>query len=176
MPSTFTQLPRPQKIRQRATLLLLGLLLFCPLVAVGGEFTVKTPEGALFDSRTHYYDAERKRVFKRSEFVGLHGEEKRLAYASVGMQSGPRDPERWKETREAWKQELDARQHRRFLIAQEKANRRRGVTPKDDSTYYAWITLNDGTRILLMRRPGATNGSTATTPVVQPPVRRPGSA
>jgi len=153
MPSTFPQLPRPQAIRKRATLLLLGLLLLCPLAAMGGEFTIETPEGALFDSRTHFYDIGTRKVVKRAAFVGLHGEEKRQAYAAVGMQSGPYDLEKWRESREAWKQELATRHHRRFLIAQEKANRRRGITPNEDDDYYAWIKMPDGTRILLMRTP-----------------------
>ena len=153
MPFTFTQLPRPQTTRQWASSILLGLILSCPLVAVGGEFTVKSPEGALFDSRTHFYDAEQKTVIKKAEFVGLHGDEKRLAYAAVGMQSGPRDPERWKETREAWKQELDARHHRRFLIAQEKASRRRGITPEQEHNYYTMVQMRNGTRLLFIRTP-----------------------
>ena len=175
MPAVSTQLPWPAQARQRATRLLLGLFLFCPIAATGAEFTVTTPEGAMFDSRTHSYDPVRKEVIKRPQFVGLHGQEKRDAYAAAGLRTGPRDPERWKESRESWKQEIDARHHRRFLIAQEKATQRRGVTPNEQSNYYAWITLNDGTRILLMRGPATTNGSTATIPVVRPPVRRPGS-
>ena len=175
MPSTFTELPHPQPTRQRARWILLGLLLSCPLVAIGGEFTVKTPEGALFDSRTHFYDAEQKTVIKKAEFVGLHGDEKRLAYAAVGMQSGPRDAERSKETREAWKQELNARHHRRFLIAQEKANRRRGITPNETDNYYAWITLRDGTRIFLARQDGSTSGSAEPLAVALPAARRPGA-
>ncbi|MFP6618050.1 MAG: hypothetical protein VB877_01805 [Pirellulaceae bacterium] len=152
MPTHFTKLQRPRRARQRATRLLLGLLLLCPLAAIGGEFTFETPEGALFDCRTYYYDAIRKQVIKRPQFVGLYGQEKRDAYAAVGVRTGPRDVELWKETRDTWKEELATRHHRRFIIAQEKANRRRGVvTPNENDSYVAWITLPDGTRILMVR-------------------------
>ena len=159
MPSSFTPIPRPQTTRQRARWLLLGLILSCPLVAVGGEFTVKTPEGALFDARTHFYDVRTRKVVKRARFVGLHGEEKRQAYADVGMQSGPYDLEKWRESREAWKQELATRHHRRFLIAQEKANRRRGITPNEEDDYYAFFRMPDGTRVLLLRTNGISTGA-----------------
>ena len=159
MPTVSTQLPWPGRARRQATRLLLALLLLCPLAAIGGEFTFKTPEGALFDCRTYYYDAVRKEVIKRPQFVGLYGQEKRDAYAAVGVRTGPRDVERWKETRDAWKEELGTRHHRRFIIAQEKANRRRGVvTPNETDSITAWITLPDGTRILMVRnRPGSSS-------------------
>ena len=159
MPFAFNQLPPPRKARQRATRLLLGLLMLCPLTATGGEFTFETPEGALFDSRTHFYDPGMRKVVKRARFVGLHGEEKRRAYSAVGMQSGPYDLDKWRESREAWTQELATRRHRRFLIAQEKANRRRGITPNEEDNYYAWIKMSDGTRILLMRTPGVSTAA-----------------
>ena len=131
----------------------------CPLAAFGGDFTIKTPEGALFDVRTHFYDAGTRKVIKRARFTGLHGEEKRQAYAAVGMQIGPYDLEKWTESREAWKQELAKRHHRRFLLAQEKANRRRGITPNEEDDYYAFVKMPDGTRILLLRTNGISTGA-----------------
>lgn len=157
-------------------------LLCSPLPGAAGEFTFTTPEGAMFDARTHFYDPERRTVIKRAEFVGLYGQAKRDAYAAVGMRSGPRDPELWKESREAWKQELAGRHHLRVLRAQEMGNRRRGITPNNEDNYYAWITLSDGTRIFLTRQPGSMSDSAQPPPAAMPlpaqlqRVRRPGGA
>ena len=74
---------------------LLLLLLLCPLQASAGQYTAKTPEGAVYDTRTHYYDRAARKVVMRQQYSSLKGEEKQAAYKALGIQLGPHDPEKW---------------------------------------------------------------------------------
>jgi hypothetical protein len=74
---------------------LLALLLFCPLQASAGQYTAKSPEGAIYDTRTHYYDRVARKVVMRQKYSSLKGEEKKAAYQALGIQLGPQDPYKW---------------------------------------------------------------------------------
>ena len=96
------------------TSFLLLLFLFSSQ-ALAGEFTRTTPQGALYDVRTHDY--KYGRVVKRPEFKGLYGYEKREAYKAIGMVVGGYDHEKWLSAQERWKKELEYRQARRKQLA-----------------------------------------------------------
>jgi hypothetical protein len=137
----------------------LCLTLLSPLPLMAGEFTQTSPQGALFDVRTHYYDQRKERVIKRPQFEGLHGEAEREAYAKVNIQLGPRNPERSRRAREAWNREIDSRRALRVSIAKEKAAQRRGFLPEKNFDYFSVVRLPDGTTMVFMRTPTGTSST-----------------
>lgn len=113
------------------TLFLLLLLLFSSQ-ALAGEFTRETPQGALYDVRTHDY--KNGKVFLRPEFQGLYGDEKREAYKAIGMTIGGHDHEKWLAAQERWKKELEYRQERRRQLATRTTSR--NTTTRRPTGYY----------------------------------------
>lgn len=151
-PSSWTEGRLYRTIRRS----LLCLTLLTPLPLMAGEFTSKSPQGALFDVRTHYYDQRQQRVIKRPQFEGLHGEAARDAYAKVNIQLGPRNLEKSRRAREAWNRELDSRRALRVSIAKEKAAQRRGFLPEKEFDYFSVVRLPDGTTMVFMKTPSGT--------------------
>lgn len=101
------------------------LIVVFTLEVFSGEFTCKTPEGALYDSRTHYY--LNGKVFKNPELRGLRGEEQVEAYAKLGIIVGPLDPQKSIEATQRRKKELASRHALRIQIAQQRSNARRQI-------------------------------------------------
>ena len=112
-------------------LFLLLLLLFSSQ-ALAGEFTRETPQGALYDVRTHDY--KNGKVVLRLEFQGLYGDKKREAYKAIGMTIGGYDHEKWLAAQEQWKKELEYRQARRRQLATRTTSR--NTTTRRPTGYY----------------------------------------
>ena len=89
--------------------LLLALVILSPLPVLGEEFTAETPEGAFYDIRTHYYEPMQQKVLLKKEYKNISGEEKKAAYAELGIQLGPRDLDKWLLAQQRWKQTLTER-------------------------------------------------------------------
>ena len=81
-----------------------------------------TPEGAVYDVRTHQY--RDGKVHLRPELGGLRGEDKREIYDLLGLTINAGSA-KWLEAQERWKSELDRRHALRVQIAQEYAQKRR---------------------------------------------------
>ena len=89
--------------------LLLAFIILSPLSATADEFTAKSPQGAVYDTRTHYYEPIVQRVLPREECKKISQEEKKFAYAELGIQLGPRDLDKWLLAQQRWKQTLTER-------------------------------------------------------------------
>jgi len=55
----------------------------------------ETPQGALYDIRTHIYSPERKQPVRLAQFNGMTNAQRKGAYARLGIQLGPTDPEKY---------------------------------------------------------------------------------
>lgn len=55
----------------------------------------ETPQGALYDIRTYIYSPERKQPVRREQFNGMTNAERKEAYARLGIQLGPTNPEKY---------------------------------------------------------------------------------
>ena len=110
--------------------LLLALVILSPLSVLGEEFTAETPEGALYDTRTHYYEPMKQKVLLRKEYKNISGEEKKAAYAELGIQLGPRDLDKWLLARQSWQQTVkERRQQAAELSVQRRKDRRSQPRP-----------------------------------------------
>ena len=114
-------------------IILLTLLL--PSPALAEKFLRTSPEGAVYDSRTHRY--RNGEVSLRSELEGLRGEDKREAYALLGLTINA-GSEKWQEAQERWQSELDYRHALRVQRAQRYAQRRSGGLQRNPVIYYQW--------------------------------------
>ena len=66
--------------------LLLAFVILSTLSATADEFTAKSPQGAVYDTRTHYYEPILQRVLPREEYKNISAEEKKAAYSELGIQ------------------------------------------------------------------------------------------
>jgi|TARA_R110000824_G_scaffold313239_1_gene500078 hypothetical protein len=114
-------------------LILLILLLPSPVLAE--KFLRTSPEGAVYDSRTHRY--EDGKVSLHPAYEGLRGEHKRKVYAMLGLTLDA-GSEKWQEAQERWKSELDYRHALRVQRAQEYAQKRRESLQRPSVIYYQW--------------------------------------
>tara|TARA_R110000824_G_scaffold351256_4_gene538262 strand:+ start:554 stop:961 length:408 start_codon:yes stop_codon:yes gene_type:complete len=116
----------------RAAILLILLL---PSPALAEKFSRTSPEGAVYDSRTHRY--KNGEVSLRPELEGLRGEDKREIYAMLGLTLDA-GSEKWREAQERWQSELDHRHALRVQRAQEYAQKRRESLQRPPVIYYRW--------------------------------------
>jgi len=115
------------------TAILLILLLPSPVLAE--KFLRTSPEGAVYDSRTHQY--KNGKVSLHPAYEGLRGEQKRKVYASLGLTIDV-GSEKWQEAQERWQSELDYRHALRVQRAQRYAQRRSGGLQRNPVIYYQW--------------------------------------
>ena len=115
------------------TMILLTLLL--PSPALAEKFLRTSPEGAVYDSRTHRY--KNGKVSLHPAYEGLRGEQKRKVYASLGLTIDA-GSEKWQEAQERWQSELDHRHALRVQRAQEYAQKRRERLQSPPVIHYQW--------------------------------------
>ena len=118
------------------------ICIILPVQKVTGQFTEVTPEGAVYDTRTHYYDAIQRKVFIFPELKSLWGEEKRQVYREMGLVLGGNDPERYREALEERERVLAYKRALRVQIAQQKARERRARISRPRGIYYYYWTWN----------------------------------
>ena len=111
------------------------LILVLPASAFAEKFLRTSPEGAVYDSRTHRYKNGEVRLHPAYE--GLSGEEKRKVYATLGITINAGSP-KWVEAQERWQSELDRRHALRVQRAQEYAQKRRESLQRPPVIYYQW--------------------------------------
>tara|TARA_R110002051_G_scaffold153018_2_gene225587 strand:- start:3016 stop:3402 length:387 start_codon:yes stop_codon:yes gene_type:complete len=81
---------------------------------MANEFTRRSPEGASYDIRTHYFNKEKGRVLVRPQFEGLSNADR---CSLVGLKHVDNNPE-WKQAQIEWQAELDKRNQLRIKKAQ----------------------------------------------------------
>ena len=117
------------------------LLLLIPLQVSAGDFTRTTPEGAVYDVRTHRY--KNGKVSLRAGLEGLRGEDKREVYAMLGLTINVGSP-KWLAAQARWQSELDRRHSLRVEIAQEYAQKRRERIQRPPVIHYWWYSYPTG--------------------------------
>ncbi|MFP6603439.1 MAG: hypothetical protein VB862_12985, partial [Pirellulaceae bacterium] len=117
--------------------LLLALVILSPLSVLGEGFTAETPEGALYDTRTHYYEPMQQKVLLRKEYKNISAEEKKAAYAELGIQLGPRDLDKWLLAQQRWKQTLAERRERAAELSVQRRKDRLSQPRPLHNYYYA---------------------------------------
>ena len=153
MPRTLDQASHGYCNARRLSVFLLGLILLCPLSAMADEFTAKSPQGAVYDTRTHYYEPILQRVLPREEYKKISAEEKKAAYAELGIQLGPRDLNKWLAAQQKWQQVVAERLARATKLSAQRrkylASRPRPLhyyyyyMPFDYTAYYTPMTYFD---------------------------------
>ena len=125
---------------------LLVLACCCPLAAHADQYTAESPEGALYNTRTHYYDARQQKVVKRAQYTGLSLEQQRIAYNSLGMALKPQHSDRWQEVQAQRRTEIAERRAKAAQLAKVYEQRRRiryacNARPRYYYTPYSHATL-----------------------------------
>lgn len=90
------------------------LILLMSNTVMANQFTKHSPDGALYDVRTHYFNKEKGRVLVRPKFEGLSDAER---CSLVGLKHVDNNPE-WKKAQAEWQEELDKRNQLRIKKAQ----------------------------------------------------------
>ena len=118
--------------------LLLAFVILSTLSATADEFTAKSPQGAVYDTRTHYYEPILQRVLPREEYKKLSAEEKKAAYSKLGIQLGPRDLDKWLAAQQRWQQTIAERLTRATELS---AQRRKYLAnnPRPRHYYYYYF-------------------------------------
>jgi len=119
----------------RLTILLMLLLQSSTLAE---KFLRTSPEGAVYDSRTHRY--KNGKISLHPAYEGLRGEQKRAVYATLGLTIDA-GSEKWQEAQERWESELDYRHALRVQRAQEYAQKRRERLQRPPVIYYQWYYM-----------------------------------
>jgi hypothetical protein len=133
--------------------LLLAFIILSPLSATADEFTAKSPQGAVYDTRTHYYEPILQRVLPREEYKRISAEEKKAAYSELGIQLGPRDLNKWLAAQQRWQETVAERLTRATKLSAQRrkylANNPRPLHyyyyyfPGDYISYYRPMTYFD---------------------------------
>ena len=113
------------------------LFLLIPLQVSAGDFTRTTPEGAVYDVRTHLYKNGKVRL--RAGLENLRGEDKREVYAILGLTINAGSP-KCLAAQALWKNELARRHALRVEIAQEYAQKRRERLQRPPVIHYWWYS------------------------------------
>jgi len=108
--------------------LIIFLLLSCTVNA--NEFTKRSPDGAFYDVRTHYFNGAKGRVLVRQEFEGLSDADR---CSLVGIKHAYNNPV-WKQAQVEWKEELDKR--RQLVIKKAQARTTYNKPVRTVYTYY----------------------------------------
>ena len=113
--------------------LLLACVILFPLAATADEFTAKSPQGAVYDTRTHYYEPILQRVLPREEYKRISAEEKKTAYSELGIQLGPRDLNKWLAAQQRWQETVAERLTRATELS---AQRRKYLASRPRPLHY----------------------------------------
>ena len=101
--------------------LIIFLLLSCTVNA--NEFTRRSPDGASYDVRTHYFNEAQGRVLVRQEFEGMSDADR---CSLAGLKHVDNNPV-WKQAQAEWKEELDKRRQLVIKKAQARTTYNRPV-------------------------------------------------
>lgn len=123
---------------------LLALVCCCPLVALGDQYTAESPEGALYNTRTHYYDARQQKVIKRAQYTGLSMEQERIAYNALGMAPKPQHSDRWQEVQAQRRAEVAERRAKAAQLAKVYEQRRRIRYANNPRPRYYYTSYSHG--------------------------------
>jgi hypothetical protein len=106
------------------------IFLFLSYSVSAGQFTTRSPDGASYDVRTHYFNEAQGRVLVRQEFEGMSDADR---CSLVGLKHVDNNPV-WKQAQVEWKEELDKR--RQLVIKKAQARTTYNKPVRTVYTYY----------------------------------------
>ena len=106
------------------------IFLFLSYSVSAGQFITRSPDGASYDVRTHYFNEAQGRVLVRQEFEGMSDADR---CSLAGLKHVDNTPV-WKQAQAEWKEELDKR--RQLVIKKAQARTTYNKPVRTVYTYY----------------------------------------